>query len=725
MISGRFLRAASQLFQLTRLVRNWRNARGAHAQVHAWLIVFGTLAIVAFAGSSSYDELVSYRHEVVSTDRELQNLAGALAEQTAWSWLGADHLLTDIAHWYPDHAHMAPEQVAQFLATRAAAVPQVSAARIIDSTGIIRSSSDSLARLNVDVSDRSYFAAQKSGLVRGLFVSEPLALRSVRLTAVVLSRRLEDSQGGFAGVVTAILDLGELSRLYESVHLRGQLSIELLRKDGTLLASSSAPQLVGRKFPAIARLSPQAEGRLTDPISGEREFVAVAPVPSLPLMIAGTRSEAVALRVLHQELLRAIVRMVMLALLGALAIVALVKQLRRIEQADRALRQAQKMEALGTLAGGIAHDFNNILGAIVGYGELAQQHAPEGAALHRYLHNIMQAAGRARALVDRILGFSRTGLAERGAIQVETVVTETLELLRASLPPNVHLEAQLAAPEAAVIGDETRLHQVIMNLCTNALQAMPEGGSLTVALEALRLPAPRSLSRGKLAPGVYVRLTVRDTGRGISAEIADRIFDPFFTTKAVGEGTGLGLSLVHGIVADLGGAIELHSTVGKGTTVLVWLPRAAVDAMPVATKVLEEPRGQGEAIMIVDDEPALVALTEETLAELGYEPIGFGSSSTALQAFRTDPNRFDAIVTDEMMPELLGTQLAQEISAARPDLPIILTSGHGGSDLPERARQAGVSMILRKPVQRRELAVALAKLLSAPSRGTSTSTLPP
>ncbi len=705
--------APRRLRRLTGLVRHRVNAVGVYSRVRAGLVVLGTSVIVAFAASSAYDEVGSYRHEVVSTDRELQNLAGALAEQTSWNWLGADRLLTDIARWYPDHVQAPPEQITQFLATRVAAAPQVSAARIIDSQGIIRYSSDALTRIDVNVSDRSYFESQHSGKAGGLFVSEPLALRSVRGTGVVLSRRLEDRQGAFSGIATAVLDLGDLSRLYESVHLRGQLSIQLLREDGTLLASSAAPQLVGRRFAALAAVSPVAGARLPNPSSGEREFVALARVPSIPLIIAVTRNEAAALRVLHRELTRATVRTFILTLLGALAIVTLVNQLRRIEHADRALRQAQKMEALGTLAGGIAHDFNNILGAIVGYGELAQQHAPDGSPLHRYLHNIMHAAGRARALVDRILGFSRSGLAELTAIPIETNVTETLELIRASLPPNIRLEILLEAPDAAVVGDETRLHQVIMNLCTNAQHAMREGGTLSVAIETIPLPAPRPLHRGQLAAGAYVRLTVRDTGTGIAAEIVDRIFDPFFTTKPVGEGTGLGLSLVHGIVADLGGAIEVHSTVGKGTTVLVWLPRATVNAKPVVTELRDGPRGRGEVIMIVDDEPALVSLTEELLAELGYEPVGFGSSTAALAAFRTDPTRFDAVVTDEMMPDRLGTQLAREFTSLRPNLPIILTSGHGGADLGERARAAGVSEVLAKPVQKRDLAVALARLLGS------------
>ena len=439
----------------------------------------------------------------------------------------------------------------------------------------------------------------------------------------------------------------------------------------------------------------------------------MARVGSLPLIMAITRSEAAVLGTPYREALHGALRTLVLALLGAVTICALLKQVRRIEERDRALRQSQKMEAIGTLAGGIAHDFNNILGAIMGYGELAQQKAPEGSSQRRYLDNIMHAAGRARALVDRILGFSRTGLAERVPVNIEWVVSETLELLRASLPPNIRLVRALSTGPAAVIGDETRLHQVTMNLCTNALQAMPQGGELRVSLEPVRLDASLPLSRGRLSAGDYVRLTVSDTGSGIPAELVDRIFDPFFTTKRVGEGTGLGLSLVHGIVADLGGAIEVSSTPGEGTTFCIWLPKASESAKPVAPDARDPLRGDRETVMVVDDEPALLSLTEEILSELGYDPVGFGSSLAALRAFRDNAARFDAILTDEVMPDLQGTQLARELSALRPGVPIILMSGHGGTDLPERAVAAGVSEVLRKPLQKRDLAESLAKVLRA------------
>jgi CheY-like chemotaxis protein len=242
---------------------------------------------------------------------------------------------------------------------------------------------------------------------------------------------------------------------------------------------------------------------------------------------------------------------------------------------------------------------------------------------------------------------------------------------------------------------------------------MPQGGVLRVALEPVRLETPLSLSRARLAAGDYVHLTVSDSGTGIPAEFVDRIFDPFFTTKRVGEGTGLGLSLVHGIVVDLGGAIEVSTAPGKGTTFRIWLPRASESAKPASQEPRDPRRGDRETVMVVDDEPALLSLTEEILSELGYEPVGFASSTAALRAFKSNADRFDAILTDEVMPDLQGTQLARELSVLRPGLPIILMTGHGGADLPERAAAAGVSDVLRKPLQKSDLAESLAKVLSA------------
>jgi signal transduction histidine kinase/CheY-like chemotaxis protein len=388
-------------------------------------------------------------------------------------------------------------------------------------------------------------------------------------------------------------------------------------------------------------------------------------------------------------------------------------QERERDEMQRQLQQAAKMEAIGRLAGGIAHDFNNILGAILGFGELAQSNLSEGSAARHQIDQVMHAGVRGKGLVDRILAFSRSGVGERVPVQVQSVVEETLELLAASLPVDVRLETRLDAADLAVVGDATQFHQVVMNLCTNAVHAMERVGVLTVLLERVAVDERRLLSHGTLSAGRYVRLLVSDTGGGIPPAVLKRMFDPFFTTKRVGDGTGLGLALVHSIVADFGGVIDVETQLGLGTSFTIWLPAAGPMPTLLAEPVGELPRGNGEIVMIVDDERALVALAEETLAGLGYEPVGFDSSIAALQAFRAEPNRFDLVLTDETMPGLTGTELAGEIRQLRPEISIVLMSGYGGTQLSERALAAGVIDVLRKPLVRRNIAESVARAMHA------------
>jgi CheY-like chemotaxis protein len=342
------------------------------------------------------------------------------------------------------------------------------------------------------------------------------------------------------------------------------------------------------------------------------------------------------------------------------------------------------------------------------------QHAAEDQQLRRYLDNVLHAAERAKLLVERILGFSRSGLGDRVLVHVQAVVIETLELLEPTLPAAIRIESSLTAGAAAVMADPTYLHQVTMNLCTNGVQAMSGGGVLKVGLDRMELFETRTLSRGSLTPGHYVRISVADTGVGIAPAHLERIFDPFFTTKKVGEGTGLGLSLVHGIVADLGGAIDLRSSIGAGTCFEIWLPVAGEAQIPRPESADWLPQGNGETLMIVDDERPLVELAEEIVAGLGYEPVGFSSSVAALDAFRAAPDRFAAVVTDESMPELPGTDMIAEFRQLRPRLPVILMSGHGDARLARRAAEVGIDEVLRKPLHRRDLAQAIARVLKTP-----------
>ncbi|OXI93807.1 hypothetical protein CFB48_33515 [Burkholderia sp. AU33647] len=377
---------------------------------------------------------------------------------------------------------------------------------------------------------------------------------------------------------------------------------------------------------------------------------------------------------------------------------------------ERQLRQSQKLEALGTFAGGVAHDFNNILAAILGFGDRALASVAPDAPAHRYVEQVLRAGERARLLVERILTFSRSGRTARVPVDVGAVVDEAIELVRETLPAHVALDVRMPAHAACILGDATHLHQVVMNLCSNAIHAMPSGGTLRVELDLVCVETPRSLSHGAVSAGRFVRLSVADGGNGIPAEILERIFNPFFTTRAAGEGTGLGLSLVDGIVREHGGAVDVHSTPGEGARFDVYLP--AADARPARqAETIPVPHGGGQVVLLVDDEDALVRLGEEVLADLGYEPVGFSSSEAAWAALDADPARFDVVVTDHAMPHLTGLQLAARVARRRNDLPVILCSGFSTPALEREADALGVRMVLRKPLKTPDLARALAAVL--------------
>ena len=378
---------------------------------------------------------------------------------------------------------------------------------------------------------------------------------------------------------------------------------------------------------------------------------------------------------------------------------------------ERRLRQAQRLEAVGTLASGVAHDFNNILGAVLGYGARALGAAPVGSPIASDLERILAAGERGRALVDRIMAFSDNCAGEPTAVDVQKVVVEVIELLTGKLPEPVKVQLELRAAHPAVMGDPTQIHRVLMNLATNAIQAMPLGGELKVTLDVLRVAQPRLATVGGLDAREYVVLTVADDGHGMPADVVERIFDPFFTTKDVKSGTGLGLSLVHGIVTNMEGAIDVVSAPRMGSAFTVYLPRSGAAEDPAGTVIPSVPRGSGQQVLLVDDEEPLLILAVETLEELGYQTRGFTSAGAALQAFRDNPDRFNAVITDERMPGMTGSALVGAIRAIRHDVPIMLMSGFVGGGLAVRARAFGVNDVLKKPLSRHDLAASLARVL--------------
>ena len=378
------------------------------------------------------------------------------------------------------------------------------------------------------------------------------------------------------------------------------------------------------------------------------------------------------------------------------------------------LQQAQKMEAVGTLASGIAHDFNNILSAIYGYSELAQLRCPEKSKLRNYVEQIATACIRAKNLVQQILTFSRRGITEKRLINISSVVEEALTLIRATFPSTIEIRQDLAAGLRDVLADETQIHQVVMNLCTNAYQAMGnDGGLLEISLTAVTVGNYDSSCYPVVSPGRYLKLIVADTGKGMEPAQMERIFDPYFTTKKRGEGTGLGLSVVHGIVKKLHGQISVYSEPGRGTVFHVLLPCIpSEDAADITGK--DEPvSGGGEHIVVVDDEKPIVALLTELLTELGYRVSPFTSSEAALSFFK-DGSRsqsVDLLITDMNMPKMCGDELSRHILALFPTLPIVICTGFSDNLDANKAKAIGIREYLAKPVTERRLAASIRRLL--------------
>ncbi|NIA15878.1 MAG: response regulator [Nitrospiraceae bacterium] len=379
---------------------------------------------------------------------------------------------------------------------------------------------------------------------------------------------------------------------------------------------------------------------------------------------------------------------------------------------ERRLRQAQKLEALGTLAGGIAHDFNNLLAAIIGYGEMAAERLAGGSPEQRDLDQALSAAHRAKNLVRQILTFSQQREQERQPVHLHLIVGEALELLRPSLPTTIEIQCTLDKNCGPVNADPTQMHQIIMNLCTNAYHAMKEtGGVLSVGLALVKADGDLVDLRPSLPEGVYAKLTVKDAGHGMDGETTERIFDPFFTTKDEGEGAGLGLSTVHGIVKACGGTIAVDSEPGRGTTFDVYLPCA--ETATKEEKIDDGPiQGGTERVLVVDDEETLAELIGRQLQVLGYDVTVRTSSVEALQDVCARPHHFDLIIIDDIMPKMTGRQLIREGRRFRKDIPVISISGADEETSSEEAEKSGIRMFLKKPFSHRVLASAVRNVLN-------------
>jgi len=388
-------------------------------------------------------------------------------------------------------------------------------------------------------------------------------------------------------------------------------------------------------------------------------------------------------------------------------------------QIEDQLRQAQKIEAIGTLTGGIAHDFNNMLGIIIGNTEMALDDVPDWNPASEFLKEIHLASLRAKDVIRQLLSFSRKSRSQRQVMDMAPVIKETMKMLRATIPTSVAFMEDVPDNLSWVLADPAQINQIIMNLCTNAAHAMEEGGDLQVKLEEVEIKGDDALQHSDLEPGRYVELLVKDTGLGIKAHILDRIFDPYFTTKDVGKGTGLGLSVVHGIVKAHDGHIRVESGPG-GTAFEIFFP--ALDEMPEPEEkeVEQFPRGR-ETILFVDDEAPMVTLNQQRLERLGYSVIPETDPEKALERFRINPGQFDLIITDMTMPKMTGDKLAGEMLKIRPQMPIILCTGYSQMISVDKARQLGIRKYLRKPIEMGDLARSVREVLdgAAPTGSTT------
>jgi PAS domain S-box-containing protein len=376
------------------------------------------------------------------------------------------------------------------------------------------------------------------------------------------------------------------------------------------------------------------------------------------------------------------------------------------------LRQSQKMEAIGTLAGGIAHDFNNILAAIMGFAEMIEEDIPLGKPKVEHVQRVIHAASRGKELVQQILAFSRKAEYARYPVSLSAIAKETSQLLRASIPTTIDIILDLTATSDTILATPVEVQQILMNLVANAAHSMREkGGILHISIKDMYIDSQSPVLEGEMVPGEYAELVVSDTGTGMARDLMERIFEPFFTTREVGQGTGMGLAVVYGIVKGLHGSIRVESEPGVGSTFTIFFPKARVDLV-ANQPVSEQTQGNGERVLFVDDEEFLTEWGKDILERLGYEVMATNDSVEAFEAFTYDPSLFDVVVTDQTMPGLTGLQLARECLRVRPDIPIILCTGHSDSITPDTLKEGGIRELLMKPLVRKELAQAIHRVLN-------------
>lgn len=655
-----------------------------------------------------------HRSALESQGRELALLSLALTDELDRGLRGAEEGLQALGLELVQRSLATDgSDTVQALQTRAALMPLVTTLWLLNKDQAVMAASDA-----TPAPDAQSFVPQLASLPLGaIALSRPFVQAAGQEPTVALALRVATAPGHPVGWIIAGVPASKLLGAFGVALPAADARMAILRSDGARLVGAAIGGPDADESALAHRLADEpslATRRFRD---GSEHLVGQHSVPRYGLTVLVSRSLSAALAGWRGSLALAIGALALLLLVMACATSIVARSERRRLAAQQALQlqltRSSKLEALGALAGGVSHDFNNVLAGIVGYGEMAQDAATPGSAQARHLDKVLQAAQRGKSLIERILAFSRGGARASVVFELEPIVEEVLGLLTASLRPGLVLERVLEAPGARLRGDATQAFEAVMNLCTNAMQAMPDGGMLSVRLTRERVMAPQVLSHTPLPVGDYLALSVSDQGVGITAEVMEHLFEPFFTARnaAAGTGTGLGLAVVFGVVAELGGGIDVWSHPGQGARFTLYLPESHDARSPAPPRATALPQGAGQRLLVLDDEPALLALTAELLQGLGYTPECFGDAHAALQAVTDAPGYFAAVITDEMMPGLSGTQFTHALRAQALQLPVLLVSGYGGALLAQRARSVGVARILMKPLQRGELARALAELL--------------
>ncbi len=682
----------------------------ASSSWRAWVAALAGWMVLALAASVVLWHLRS--EALASQQRELRLLSQALTDELDRGMRGAEEGLQALQSELLDgRLARAGSLATRELRTRADLMPMVEDLWLLDDQGRATAQSSEQAPPAL-----AGFLPRLDRLERrAIAISRPFVQAGSAQTMVSLAMHGLDEQGRLSGWVVGTVPAPGLLGAFPAALPAPDARMYVFRQDGALLASANAPPLHSDEAGIAASLARQPDLEQRHFTDGSDHLVAKHGVGQYGLVLVVSRDLRQVLSGWRGavQLTMATLGLLLLILMAAVHLVLRAdhRRLQAQRSMDAQQSRASKLEALGTLAGGVAHDFNNVLAGIVGHTEMAQDGAQPGSAQARHLDKVMQAALRGRSLVERILSFSKGGARSASVFPLEPLIDEVLALMSGALRPGVVVERALAAPGARLRGDSTQAFEALMNLCTNAMQAMPDGGRLSVRLDRWQADSPQVLSHSRLVPGAYLRLSVTDQGAGMSPQVMERLFEPFFTTRGAQSGTGLGLAVVHGVVAELGGAIDVQSSPGRGARFTLYLPECREDEGGAAAAPRALPPGRGQRVMVVDDEAELVGLSMEMLAALGYAPDGFVDPAAALEVLLERGHSYAAVITDEVMGGLSGTQLTAEVRRHLPELPVLLVSGYGGALLAQRAAHAGVTRLLAKPLQRAELAEALAQVL--------------